>query len=124
MARILEQWMQLTYAEGAAIRVAAWPSVMSIQDRKIALRQSFSLVARQCAEEEAAAGTAGTGEKPFRAEVGRLINLINRNGAALAAQLSAARGRQRLLEDANRNLDRIQRSYVRPSTPAAWHSYS
>ncbi len=124
LAGILEQWLQLTRAEGAAIQAAVWPAVRRIQARKAALRKSLAEAAQTCAEEDAAADPGNPAPKPFRAEVGRIISLLTRNGAALTAQLSQARARQESLDQANRNLRRIQRSYVRPQPPTAWHSYS
>jgi uncharacterized protein involved in exopolysaccharide biosynthesis len=124
LAGILEQWLQLTRAEGAAIQASAWPTVRRIQARRAALRKSLTEAARTCAEEDAAAGPGNPAPRPFRAEAGRIISLLTRNGAALTAQLSRARARQESLDQANRNLRRIQRSYVRPHPPTAWHSYS
>jgi hypothetical protein len=124
LAGILEQWLQLTRAEGAAIQAAVWPAVRRIQARRAALRESFTEAARRCAEENAAAKPGNPPPKPFRAEVGRIISLLTRNSVALRAQLSRARARQESLDQANRNLRGIQRSYVRPQPPTAWHSYS
>jgi hypothetical protein len=124
LAGILEQWLQLTQAEGAAIQAALWPAVRRIQARKAALREPFTEAARKCAQEDAAAGPGNPAPRPFRAEVGRIISLLSRNGAALAAQLNRARARQESLNQAARNLRRIQHSYVRPQPPTAWHSYS
>jgi uncharacterized protein involved in exopolysaccharide biosynthesis len=121
---ILEQWLQLTQEEGAAIQAAAWPAVRRIQARKAALRKSFTEAARKCAQEDAAASPGNPAPRPFRAEAGRIISLLTRNAAALAAQVSRARARQESLDQANRNLRRIQRSYVRLQPPTAWHSYS
>ncbi len=124
LAGILEQWLQLTRAEGAAIQAALWPAVRRIQARKAALRKSLIEAARTCAEADAAAGPGNPAPGPFRTEVGRIISLLTRNGAALTAQLRRARARQESLDQADRNLRRIQRSYVRPQPPTAWHSYS
>jgi hypothetical protein len=124
MAGILEQWTRLTQAEGTAIQAAAWPALKQIQSQKAGLRKAFSQAAAKFSQEEAAAGPGGPASKPFRVEVSRLLALVARNGAVLAAQLSRARSRQELLDQANRNLRRIQSSYVRPQRAAAWHSYS
>ena len=58
LAGILEQWLQLTRVEGAAIQAALWPAVRRIQARKAALRKSLIEAARTCAEADAAAGPA------------------------------------------------------------------
>jgi hypothetical protein len=124
LAGILEQWLDLTRAEGGAIQTAAWPTVRQIQARKAALRKSLTEAMRTCAEEDAAAGPGNPAPKPYRAEVGRILSLLTRNGAALTAQMSRARARQESLDQVKRNLRRIQRSYARHKPPTAWHSYS
>jgi hypothetical protein len=118
---ILQQWLQLTREEGAAIQSGLWPDVRRIQARKVVLREAFTAAARKCAREDVSGGRT---QKPFRAEVGRIISLLTRNGEALAGQLRRVQARRKLLEQAKRNLRRIQRSYLRPRQPTAWHSYS
>jgi uncharacterized protein involved in exopolysaccharide biosynthesis len=118
LAGILQQWLELTRAEGSAIQAALWPALRRIQARKGALRKSLTAAARACVAEDASA------LRPFRAEVGRINSLLTRNAAVLAAQMARARARQESLDQAKQNLRRIQRSYARSQTPAAWHSYS
>ncbi|MGD0816556.1 MAG: hypothetical protein ABSA83_23440 [Verrucomicrobiota bacterium] len=123
LAGILEKWLQLTRAEGEAIQAAAWPALREIQARKAALRKSFTEVMRACAAENA--GAAGKfAPRPYRAEAKRILALLTRNGAALAAKLSQAKARRELLNQADLNLRKIQRSYVRPHPLMAWQSYS
>jgi predicted deacylase len=123
LAGILEKWLQLTRAEGAAIQAAAWSALGEIQARKAALRKSLAEAMRACVEEEA--GSAGKfAPRAFRAEASRILSLLTRNGAALAAQLSRAKAQRESLDQADRNLRRIERSYVRLHPPTAWHSYS
>jgi hypothetical protein len=62
--------------------------------------------------------------KPFRAEIGRLISLEARNAELLAAQMRRARAQQETVDNAWRNLRKIQRSYVRKPAPTAWQCYS
>jgi uncharacterized protein involved in exopolysaccharide biosynthesis len=124
LAGILQQWLQLTREEGAAIQTALWPAVSRIQARKAILRKSFTDAVQKCAAEDAAAGPGKPASKPFRAEVGRIISLLARNGAALAAQLNRARTRRETLDQTKRNMRRIQRSYARSHPSTAWHSYS
>ena len=114
IAGILEEWLQLTQAEGAAIQAAAWSDLARIQARKATLQEGLTK----------ARGHAHAEPGAVRAKVARIISLVTRNGVALAEKLRLARERQRLLDQSNRNLHRIQRSYVRPPSPAAWHSYS
>ena len=119
MAVLLEQWLQFTEAEGVAIESAAWSRVREIQSRKAALKKSLAEVELRWLRENSSAVP-----KPFRAEVGRLISLETRNADLLAAQLRRAQAEQESLNDATRNLHKIQRSYVRRQLPAAWQSYS
>jgi len=123
LAGILRQWLKLTEEEGAAIQSAGWPAIKRIQARKAALREPLAVAMQKCARADATAGPAHS-LKPFRAEAARIISLLTRNGEALGAQLRQARARQELLDQAKRNLRRIQRSYLPPQPPTAWHSYS
>ena len=119
MAVLLEQWLEFTQAEGIAIESAAWSQVREIQARKAALQKSLAEVERSWRREN-----SGAVQKPFRAEVGRLISLETRNAELLSAQLRRAEAEQESLNDAALNLHKIQRSYVRQPLPTAWQSYS
>jgi hypothetical protein len=116
---LLEQWLQLTRAEGVAIEAADWAKVREIQAGKAALHKSLAEVKRRWVREN-----SGESQKSFHAEVGRLISLETRNAERLNLQLRRARAEQDSLNDAVRNLHKIQRSYVRPPSPTAWQSYS
>jgi len=124
IAEILEQWLQLTRAEGAAIQSASWPAVDRIQARKAILQKSLAEAARKSTSEEAAGRPTTPALAPFRAKAAQINSLLTRNAEALAAQVRRARARQKLLDETKRNLSRIQRSYLRPHLPTAWHSYS
>ncbi len=114
IAELLEQWLQLTRAESAAIQSAAWPAVSRIQGQKAALQKSLK--------------EAGTSSRPaldlLRAKAGRIVSLLTRNSEALAVQMRRAQDRQKVLDEVKRNLQRIQQSYARQHPPTAWHSYS
>ena len=124
IAQLLEQWLQLTKEEGAAIQAAIWPTVKRIQAKKAALQAPLAAAARKWADEDSANGGGNPALLPFRAEVGRILSLLTRNGEALAAQLRKAQAEQELLDQGKRNLSKIEGSYVRQLSPAAWHSYS
>ncbi|HZM03029.1 MAG TPA: hypothetical protein VFC44_08385 [Candidatus Saccharimonadales bacterium] len=124
IARLLEQWLQLTQEEGAAIKAALWPAVKRIQAQKAALQTPLTEAAQRWAEEDSSNGGLNAALQPFRAEVGRILSLLTRNGEALAAQLRRAQAEQELLDQATRNLSKIEGSYVRHLSPTAWHSYS
>lgn len=112
IAALLAQWLQLTREESAAIQSAAWPALKKIQARKAALQPPLA--------------EAVTGPIPadLRAQAGRIISLLTRNGLALAAQLRQARARQAAFDEVKRNLQRIRRSYTRAQPGGRWQSYS
>jgi hypothetical protein len=124
MARLLEEWLQLTQAEGAAIQSAAWSAVKEIQARKTELQKSLAEAELNWAAENPGDTSGVPAPKPFRTEVGRLISLEARNAELLAAQLRRARAQQEALDQAYRNLRKIQRSYARKPLPTAWQCYS
>jgi len=113
LADILNELLQLTQEEGAAIAAALWPAVVRIQARKAALRHMLS------AARGDQAATAS-----LRGEAARIISLLARNGEALTAQLDRARARQKSIDQARQNLRRIQRSYLPRQKSLAWQSYS
>jgi len=123
LAGILAQWRQLTSAEGQAIQRANWKSVREIQTHKSDLKHSLAEAVRKCADEDAAGGARLTAF-PFRAELGQIISMLNRNGELLAAQMRRARAEQAALDQAKRNLQRIQKSYVMFKPRATLSSYS
>jgi hypothetical protein len=124
MAKLLQQWQQMTRAESAAIQAAAWPKLREIQSRKASLRQPLDEAFRQWkAGEPAGAGRAGGG-RLFRAEVARLIALEAHNAQLLAERRAKAREQQLHLERAAQNLRNLRRCYAPPPPPVACNSYS
>jgi hypothetical protein len=123
-AAILQQWLQLTREEGAAIQSADWPAVRLIQTRKASLRGSFTAAAHRCAGDDKSSAPVQPASKSFRAEAARILSLLTRNSAALAAQMHQVRTRQEALDQTKRILSKIQRSYFRPRQPRAWNYYS
>jgi prefoldin subunit 5 len=121
LAGIMEQWLQLTQDEGAAIQRSQWQALKRIQARKSALRSSFTEAVQKCAE---ASGTRHPVLKPFQARAAKIMALLNRNAAALSAQLSRARARQEKLNQTRGNLQKIQRSYASTQPRRSWQSYS
>jgi hypothetical protein len=117
LAGILEEWLQLTQAEGSAISKAAWPVVARIQARKAAVRKSFLEATRN-------GGLADKASQATGAKVARILSLLRRNASALAAQFSKAQDQQEKLNRTRQNLRKIQRSYACARAATAWHSYS
>jgi len=119
-AELMQQWLQLTREESAAIQSALWPEVRRIQARKAALRESLTAAARQPGQKD---GTVRHTLKPFSAEAGRISSLLTRSSETLAAELRRLQFRQESLDQARRNLRKIQRSYFQPQQPPARHFY-
>src|SRR5262245_12596985 len=73
---LLDQWFELTQAEGAAIQTADWDRVRQTQTGKAQLRHSLS-------EQRARLGDV----RPFASRIARLISLETRNEELVAAQM-------------------------------------
>jgi hypothetical protein len=119
LSRLLEEWLRLTRAEETAIRSAAWSGLREIQAQKAELQKSIAARGSHLRR-----ANSGKVVESFRAKAARLISLETRNAALLAAQLGRARSQQESLAHAERNLNKIQSSYARPRSRAAWQSYS
>jgi len=124
LAKLLAQWLELTRAEGGAIQAAAWARVSEIQSHKAALQKSFDETREKWAGEYSGRVPAAAKADPFRAELGRLLSLEERNRALLAAQLQRVQTEQGSLDQAYQNLRKIQRSYTRKPYPTAWQCFS
>jgi hypothetical protein len=114
IAGILEQWLQLTRAEGAAIETAAWDKVRQIQAQKAVLQKALAKAGKP----------GGVALDEFRATAGRIVSSLERNAKALAVQVRRAQAQQKSLDETKQNLRRIRHSYARPQRHSAWHSYS
>src|SRR5579863_8318937 len=112
MARLLEQWLALTQAEGGAIETAQWMRVSEIQSDKAALQKSIVETHEQWMR-ETPQDFADPTKHPFRVEVGRLISLESRNSELAATQMRRAQMRQQMIDEVNRNVKKIRGSYVR-----------
>ncbi len=128
IARLLDQWAELSQAEGCAIQLAEWQKLKKIQADKAALQRLLT-EARQKFDREPEANLSATpslkpAEHPFHQALAQLISLQNRNADLMAAQVKRARAEQEALEQAQRNLRRLQNSYASPTARAAWVSYS
>ena len=110
---LLQQWLELTRAEAAAIQSSAWQKLGEIQSRKASLRQPLAEAFQQC----------NSAELLFRGELGKLIALESRNAQVLTDRLQKAREQRLALERAALNLRNVRRSYAPPPV-TAWNSYS
>ncbi|MDB6020634.1 MAG: hypothetical protein JWQ04_491 [Pedosphaera sp.] len=113
LAGLLDQWLQLTQAEGAAIQAADWAKVREIQTTKARLQPAIAETKNKF-----------SGAIPFPAQVGRLLSMETRNSELLAEQVRRVSAEKASLDQAQKNLRRIQRSYVPGTKAAAWNCYS
>jgi hypothetical protein len=124
MARLLQQWLQMTRAESQAIQAAAWPALLDLQSRKASLRQPLDQAFRQCQSGQPSLPASAAALNPFRAQLARLIALEARNAQLLADKKQGACAQQLHLERAAQNLRNLRRSYAPASPPVACNSYS
>lgn len=111
-AKILEQWLQLSQAEAHAIQSAAWASLKEIQTAKTRLQEELARARKKWEAENPANALSAPGKHPFHAELGRLISMATRNSELLAAQVRRAHAKRESLNEAIRNLRKVQRHYV------------
>lgn len=110
---LLDQWFELTQAEGTAIQNADWEQVQQAQAGKARLHHFLS-------EQRARLGDI----HPFASRIARLISLESRNEELLAAQMRRWHSEKEQLEQGTKNLRRIQRSYAPARSGARWNFYS
>jgi hypothetical protein len=119
IGQLLEQWRRLTQEEAAAIQSADWPSLAQIQTAKAGLQKNLELERQRRSQDSPASG-----QPAIQAQIARLISLETRNTELLAAQTLRARAEQAALDQAQRTLRKIQRSYSFQSRPTGWDFYS
>jgi hypothetical protein len=118
------EWHRLAEAEGRAIRRRDWNFLQECQQalKKIQpLIIQLTVAARS--EWKNSGADCAAREKIIRAAVWELIGLGRRNKMLLQAAREAAQAKREELEQAGRNLRRLQLSYV-SARPAAWTSFS
>jgi flagellar biosynthesis/type III secretory pathway chaperone len=111
IASLLKQWLEMTEAEGEAIRSGDISTLRDMQRSKAGLREPLAEVVtrwRAEAPEEANA-------HPFRAEVTQLLALETRHAQLLASRKRNAQEKKALLEQALFNLRRVRSSYAQAS---------
>lgn len=118
------EWHRLAEAGGKAIRRRNWNFLLECQQ---ALKKIQPLLTRLAGEARAEWKYSGADlpakEKNIHAVVLELIELEQRNQALLKTARAAAQTKRAELEQAGRNLKRLQHSYVF-ARPAAWISFS
>jgi hypothetical protein len=118
------EWHRLTEAEGKAIHLRDWNFLLECQAviKKIQpLITQLTLAARD--EWKNSGADCAAKEKIIHAMVWELIELGRRNQMLLQAARAAAQAKREELEQADRNLKRLQISYV-SARPAEWTFFS
>src|SRR5437773_10556166 len=107
-----QSWGEWTRREGDAIQAADWMHVRQCQEAKRHLQtrilQLTDATQRQCLRGEFEAADL---ERQVRSLVANLITLENRNEQLLREQQQKLEAQREQLEEANRNLRRVQRAY-------------
>lgn len=118
------EWHRLAEAEGKAILSRDWIFLLECQQ---ALKQFQPLITRLTVDARSEWKKSGADraakEKIIHATVWELIELGRRNQMLLQVARAAALAKREQLEQANRNLKRLQVAYV-SARPAAWTSFS
>ncbi len=118
------EWRRLAEAEGKAIRMRDWDFLLECQAviKKIQpLVTRLTLAARD--EWKNSGADCAAKEKIIYATVWELIELGRRNQTLLQTARAASQAKREELEQASRNLKRLQASYV-SERPAGWTSVS
>jgi hypothetical protein len=118
------EWRRLAEAEGKAIRTCNWSLLSACQKALHGLQKRIVFLSEAAKREWSQLGeTRLVRHKELEATVRKLIELERNNETLLGAVREAAQEKIEQLDQADRNLERIQRSYVH-ERPAAWSSFS
>lgn len=118
------EWHRLAEAEGSAIRRRDWKFLPECQQALKKIQPTITQLTLAARDEwkKSGADLAAKG-KIIHTVVRELIELARRNKMLLQAAREAAQARREDLEQAHRNLKRLQLSYV-SARQAAWTSFS
>ena len=118
------EWHRLAEAEGKAIRQRNWNLLLECQQALKEYQPLITRLTREARNEWKPPGAdSAAKEKMVRAVILDLIELGQRNKMLLQAAHEAARMKCEQLEEARRNLKRLQLSYAF-ARPPAWTSFS
>ena len=115
LSDLFKQWRLLTEEEGGAISSGAWSQVGQCQSAKSRLQPRITEVSQRV--------DAGTHERQFHAVVDELMQMERRNDAMLKAKRNLAEEQESALNQTQRNLRQIHKSYIPPAR-THWQSYS
>jgi hypothetical protein len=118
------EWRRLAKAGNKAIGKRDWRFLLQCQSLARGIRASIKNLHRQAREEWQRSNVdCATKEKELRAVVSELKDLVESNQKLLRAARTMALAKRREIDQAGRNLKRLQGSYVSASPPA-WTSVS
>jgi hypothetical protein len=118
------EWRRLAEAEGKAVRMRNWNLLLECQQAIKKIQPLITQLRFAARDEWKNSGAdRAAKEDSLRAIVSKLIELGQRNKMLLQTARDAAQAKRQELEQAGRNLKRLQLSYV-SARPAAWTSFS
>jgi hypothetical protein len=119
-----QEWRRLAKAESKAINLEDWNLLAECQNLLQNIQPVITRLTHEAQDEWEKSGLNFEVKKTKHREVvAGLIEIARKNQLLLrtARELAVAKGRQ--LEEAGRNLKRLQNSYA-PAQPAGWMSFS
>ena len=123
IANHLEAWRQLTQAEAAAIQRGLWPVLRKVQAVKASLQKLLNEARAKWDTKIAGGALEPSVQKPLRQAIAKLVSMEGRNAHLLTVKLRVAEARRKSLDEAARNLRKVQASYA--SKPdGKWRRYS
>lgn len=117
------EWRRLARAGHQAICRRDWRFLLECQGVIQRIQSSIAKLTRQARQEWRSNVNCADKEKELRAVILELKDLLESNQKLLQAAKSTALARRQKIEQAGRNLKRLQNSYAF-SRPPAWTSFS
>jgi hypothetical protein len=118
------EWRRLAEAEGRAVRRRDWKFLLECQQALKKIQPLITLLTFAARKEWKLSGAdCAANEEVLRAVVQDLIELGRRNRKLLQAARESALAKRDQLDQASRNLKRLQTSYL-AQRPADWTSFS
>ena len=105
---LYEKWVALTEEEGFYIMERDWERVRRAQSGKAQLQVAITEAHGRWRIESPGSDFS---ESPFRAQIGKLISLENRNAAFLSDVRKQCESERQRLEQSQQNLHRVRKAY-------------
>jgi hypothetical protein len=117
------EWHRLAKAGNKAIHKRDWGFVLECQSVTRKIQPSIARLTRQARGEWSRKADAAAKEKRLGAIIAELMKQLESNKNLLRTARSTALCKRDMLEQAGRNLKRLQSSYA-AARPSAWTSFS